>query len=222
MTDPSAAECGAISNGFLIPVGVHRVEEVISRSRFLTTLAPAPSAEAAHEFIETVRAEFPDATHHCWAFVAGPPGTSASVGMSDDGEPHGTAGRPMLHALSHSEVGEVVAVCTRWYGGTKLGTGGLARAYRGGVMLALESLPTRRKVERVRLEVTVPYAFVDGLERMTERYDVAVDARHFADEATVTYRVARSDRERFELELQELTRGAARIRAPSVSASPKA
>ena len=90
-------------HGFLIPARVHRVEEVIQRSRFVTTLAHAPSPEAAHAFVQRIRDEFPNATHHCWAFVAGPPGSTMTIGMSDDGEPHGTAGRPMLTTLLHSE-----------------------------------------------------------------------------------------------------------------------
>ncbi|HSR43143.1 MAG TPA: YigZ family protein, partial [Longimicrobiales bacterium] len=116
-----------------MPARVHRVEEVVRRSRFVTTLARAPDAEAAAAFVQRIRDEMPDATHHCWAFVAGPPGNTRAMGMSDDGEPHGTAGRPMLTALLHGGVGEVVAVVARWFGGTKLGTGGLARAYAGGV-----------------------------------------------------------------------------------------
>jgi uncharacterized YigZ family protein len=145
------------------------VEEVIRKSRFITVLAHAPTAEAAQAVLENLKDEFPDATHHCWAYVAGPPGESASIGMSDDGEPHGTAGRPMLTVLLHSGVGEIVAVCTRYYGGTKLGTGGLSRAYSGGVRLALDTLPTQERVERTALRVEVAYEALDSL-----RYRVAV------------------------------------------------
>ena len=84
---------------------------MILRSRFTTTLAPARDADEALAFVERMRGEFPDATHHCWAFVAGPPGSTTCIGMSDDGEPHGTAGRPMLNALLHGGVGDIVAVC---------------------------------------------------------------------------------------------------------------
>ncbi len=79
-----------------MPARVHRVEATVQRSRFITTAARAADAETAHAFVESVREEMPDATHHCWAFVAGPPGSTAHIGMSDAGEPHGTAGRPML------------------------------------------------------------------------------------------------------------------------------
>ena len=129
-----------------IPANRTRVEEVILRSRFITTAAPAGTSEAARAFIASIRAEFPDATHHCYAFVAGPPGSTAQIGMSDDGEPGGTAGRPMLAVLLGSGIGDIAVVVTRYYGGTKLGTGGLVRAYSGGVKAVLDALPVCEKI----------------------------------------------------------------------------
>jgi uncharacterized YigZ family protein len=160
-----------VSDSYPVPARIHRVEEVITRSRFLTTLAHAPDAQAAKAFVQRIRDELPDATHHCWAFVAGAPGSTRSVGMSDAGEPAGTAGKPMLVVLLHSGIGEIVAVSSRWYGGTKLGTGGLARAYAGGVKLALESLPTEFKVPRVLVEVAIEYHAVDTVLRALEDLD---------------------------------------------------
>ena len=154
-----------------VPAKEHRVEERIKQSRFITTVARAATAEEAHAFIDRIRTEFDDATHNCWAFVAGPPGSTADVGMSDDGEPHGTAGRPILEALLHAEVGEVVAVVTRYYGGVKLGKGGLQRAYSGGVQEALESLPVTERVHRATVWVAVEYAERDPMVRTAERMD---------------------------------------------------
>jgi uncharacterized YigZ family protein len=171
-----------------IPARPHRVEEVIQRSRFITDAGHAPDPEAAHAFLARVRDEFPDATHHCWAFVAGPPGSTLSIGLSDDGEPHGTAGRPMLTALLHGGVGEIVAVCTRYYGGTKLGTGGLSRAYSGGVKLVLESLPTQERIERIVLHVVVDYGSVDAVQRLFEDSEATVESQVYGE--NVEYRVA--------------------------------
>ena len=196
---------------YLIPSRPQRVEEVIHRSRFITAAAHAPDAEAAHAFLARIREEFPDATHHCWAFVAGPPGSTTSIGMSDDGEPHGTAGRPMLNALLHGGVGEIVAVTTRYYGGTKLGTGGLSRAYAGGVKLVLASLPTQERVERVTLVVTVDYEVVTTLKRLLEEEESLVIEEEYG--AEVRYRVA-VPRERVEAltkALAGMTRGQAKV-----------
>jgi len=98
---------------YSIPAGVHRVEETIQRSRFITTLSHVPASTDAHEFVKQIKDEFPDATHNCWAFAAGPPGSTAHVGLSDDGEAHNSAGKPVLNTLLHGGVGEIVAVCIR-------------------------------------------------------------------------------------------------------------
>ena len=196
---------------YLIPARIHRVGETIQRSKFITTAAHAPDADAAHAFIARIRDEFPDATHNCWAFVAGPPGSTTHIGMSDDGEPHGTAGKPMLTTLLHGDVGEIVAVCTRYYGGVKLGTGGLGRAYSGGVKLLLEDLPTEERVDRVTVEVVVGYADVDGLQRLMSEMDIVVEGEEYG--ADVRYRcgVPASDLEDFTKRLADLTRGEGRI-----------
>src|SRR5215203_4399750 len=136
-----------------IPARRHRVEEEINRSHFISTVAYTPSVEAARTFIAEVGAEFHDASHNCWAYVVGPPGSTGQVGMSDDGEPHGTAGRPMLTVLLHSGLGDLCVVVTRYFGGTLLGKGGLVKAYSGGVQLALADLPTTERVPKSQLEI---------------------------------------------------------------------
>jgi uncharacterized YigZ family protein len=186
---------------------VHRVEESIQRSRFITTVAHAPDADAAHAFVAAIRDEFPDATHNCWAFVAGPPGSTTHIGMSDDGEPHGTAGRPMLTALLHSEVGEIVAVVTRYYGGIKLGTGGLSRAYSGGVVLALQALPTEERVERTELDVTVGYPEVDAVQRLIREMELPIVDEAFAGDVRYRLGVPVEEVEDLRKRIADLTRG---------------
>lgn len=130
---------------------------------FIVSLAHTPTPEAAKAFIERIKQEFPDATHNCWAYAAGAPGQTSKVGYSDDGEPHGTAGRPMLTMLLHGGVGELSAVVTRYFGGIKLGTGGLVRAYQGMVKLGLETLPTREHMIPARVEVVLDLSAYYGL-----------------------------------------------------------
>lgn len=171
-----------------IPADLVRSEDVVDRSRFICSLAPAPTPDAAHDFLRVTQAEFPDATHHCWAFVAGPPGSTARIGMSDDGEPHGTAGRPMLTVLLHCGIGDIVAVVTRYYGGTKLGTGGLARAYAGAVQSGLALLTTREKVEYGRLTVTVGYAQFSAVQHLLPAFEADVVGDAFAEGVTLQLR----------------------------------
>ncbi|MDH3206276.1 MAG: YigZ family protein [Gemmatimonadota bacterium] len=201
----------ADASRYLVPARLNRVELVVQRSRFVTTAARAADAEAAQAFVARVREEFPDATHHCWAFVAGPPGSSAQVGMSDDGEPHGTAGRPMLTTLLHGGVGEIVAVCTRYFGGIKLGTGGLSRAYSGAVKQILETLPTVERVERVSLRVLLAYGDVDAFRRLAQNADIVVEKETFGVDVSFVVGVPSTERMSFESALADLTQGRGRI-----------
>lgn len=190
-----------------IPASRHRVEEVIKRSRFITTIAHTDTVEKARAFIAGIQAEFPDATHNCWAFQAGPAGDSAFVGMSDDGEPHGTAGKPMLNVLMHSSIGEIAVVVTRYFGGVKLGTGGLVRAYAGMVSLGLETLPVREKIEPVDLEVVIEYSAVTLFKRMLPDHEVEVLGENFGADAVFEVRMPKERREGFEKEVMEMTNG---------------
>ncbi|HKJ92966.1 MAG TPA: YigZ family protein [Longimicrobiales bacterium] len=192
-----------------IPAARHRVEQSVRRSRFITTMAHAATADDARAVIDEVRAEFPDATHNCWAFAAGPPGATTAIGMSDDGEPHGTAGRPLLEALLHSGVGEVVAVVTRYFGGVKLGKGGLARAYAGGVTQALDTLPRTRRVVRARVRVAVDYAILEPLRRLAQQRDARIEAEDFAATVSVRLAVPVSELQHFRSALADLTAGQA-------------
>jgi uncharacterized YigZ family protein len=197
---------------YLIPARPHRVEEVIQKSRFITELARASTPEEAQAYVARIREEFPDATHHCWAYVSGPPGDTAVIGMSDDGEPHGTAGRPMLTALLHSGVGEIAAVCTRYFGGTKLGTGGLTRAYAGGVKLALESLPTTEWVERQEVEVRVEYEFVDPLRRILEEMEGLLMEEEYGEGVRYRVSIPREALGAMEAGVAGITRGKGSVR----------
>lgn len=137
-------------------------ESEIKRSRFRCALAPAGSQEAAEEFVRAVRKEHPGATHNCFAYVIGPDGRLHRA--SDDGEPGGTAGTPMLQVLLGREVRDTVAVVTRYYGGVQLGAGGLARAYGGAVSAALDATGTVERRLLALLTVTADHQRAGRLE----------------------------------------------------------
>lgn len=142
----------------------HRTEIRIKGSRFVTTVGHTETVDDAKRFIEAVKAEFADATHNCWGFVAGGMKTAPATGMSDDGEPRGTAGRPILNVLEHSGIREITAVVTRYFGGTKLGRGGLVRAYGRSVSEGLHTLPLEDRVAMVSLSVTVDYSVAESVK----------------------------------------------------------
>ena len=198
-----------------IPAASVRFQETISRSRFITTVAAAATPEQARGLVAEVRAEFPDASHHCFAYVAGPPGSTAQIGMSDDGEPGGTAGRPMLAVLLGSGVGDVAAVVTRYFGGTKLGTGGLVRAYSGGVKAALAQLPLQEKVALRALKLSGAYHWISALDRLLPSYEAQVDERTFDADVNWQISVPEECCDALVQALTELSRGEIRITAMS-------
>lgn len=166
------------------------VEIEVRRSRFRTRLARVDSEDEARSVIADVRSAYPDARHHCSAFIVEVPDARPIERSSDDGEPSGTAGMPMLGVLRGAEVSQVVAVVTRWFGGVLLGTGGLVRAYSDAVAAALDTAPRVRPVVRdlVRLELRPDEAGrVHGvlLQRGIEIVDTSWDA-----DVTLTLAVA--------------------------------
>lgn len=155
---------------YLIPARVYAFEEEIKKSLFITQLAHTDGIEQAKAFVSRVKGEHSSARHHCWGFVAGRPGDSMLFGFSDDGEPSGTAGKPILAQLSGSGIGEVTAVVTRYYGGIRLGTGGLVKAYGGGVQQALKGVVTLEKKIVTRLSLELDYAMVPVIRASLSRF----------------------------------------------------
>ncbi|PFG20187.1 IMPACT family protein [Serinibacter salmoneus] len=155
-----------------------RAELIIERSRFLAVVAPAATEAEAREVVATERAAHPRARHHCLAMVIGPEG--ALQRSSDDGEPSGTAGAPMLEALLSAGVSDVVAVVVRYFGGVLLGTGGLTRAYRGAVAAALEEGTTAQRTRVERFTLTLDYSRAAALEGEARGRGWQVDADYGA------------------------------------------
>ena len=146
-----------LSGNYRIPTGLVSGSEEIKKSRFLTYVGPVASKAAMREWLATLRNEHPTARHHCWACVAGAPLDGQSYGFSDDGEPSGTAGKPLLNLLLGCGLGEIGVVVVRYYGGIKLGTGGLVRAYSHGASELLSSVPTRLIVACQQFSVCCSY-----------------------------------------------------------------
>lgn len=196
----------------LAPEDLHRCEEIVRRSRFIVSLAHTPTPEAAKSFIERIKQEFPDATHNCWAYAAGAapakPARSATVTTANR-----TARRaaPMLTMLLHGGVGELSAVVTRYFGGIKLGTGGLVRAYQGMVKLGLETLPTREHMIPARVEVVLDYPHITVFRRLLPDYRATVASENFGVDATYELLLPDQNIPALETALTELTDGAVLI-----------
>ncbi|EME52831.1 YigZ family protein [Amycolatopsis decaplanina] len=185
--------------------GVHEIE--IRRSRFLCVLAPVASEEAAREVIAARKKADPAARHHCHAFVLGADGRTQR--SSDDGEPAGTAGIPMLEVLRRRELTDTVAVVTRYFGGVLLGAGGLIRAYGQAVSEAVDVIGVR-EYRRLRLvEVVVDYDRAGRLENDIRSSPYLLHATRFEDVAHFDVGLAPDQGDAFHSWLADLTGGAA-------------
>lgn len=173
-----------MSKRYPIPAGEARIELQVKNSRFIGRAGYTPSVEAAKAFIEQVKAEEPHRTHAVYAFAIGH-GATVTHGMSDAGEPSGTAGRPALAVVKGSGLGDVTVVIVRYFGGTKLGTGGLVKAYTETAQQVLAALPMTEKVERQSVQVTIPYALYEPVKRLIETHRGQVDTEEFATEVTL-------------------------------------
>lgn len=183
------------------------MERSIDRSRFICTVDRVENAAAAQALVREMNAEFADATHNCWAYVAGPPGSTNVVGMSDAGEPHGTAGRPMLTVLLHSGVGEIAAVVTRYYGGTKLGTGGLVKAYSGVVQLALDTLPLSERIDYVDMQLSIGYPSITTVQQAMASLGAEITEREHGVDVRYHLRVPQGNVEALRRAVADATRG---------------
>lgn len=188
------------------------MEQVIDRSRFICTVAPVATVDAAQAFVRSVQHEFPDATHNCWAYVVGAPGSSDRIGLSDDGEPHGTAGRPMFTVLQHCGVGDIAAVVTRYYGGIKLGTGGLVKAYSGAVQQALETMAREERVTRVTATIQVSYAAISAIQQLLPTFDADVLDEQFAVDVSFVVRCPEEHVDALRRAVMDATRGQGQLR----------
>ncbi|MFE7121852.1 YigZ family protein [Streptomyces sp. NPDC057654] len=187
--------------------GVHEIE--INKSRFLCALAPAATEEEAQGFIERVRREHPTARHHCFAYVIGADGGVQKA--SDDGEPGGTAGVPMLQMLVRREIRYAVAVVTRYFGGVKLGAGGLIRAYGGVVGEALDTLGTVTR-QRFRLAtVVVDHQRAGRLENDLRATGRTVRDVGYGTDVRIEIGLPEADIEPFRAWLANTTAGTARF-----------
>ncbi|PZU47185.1 MAG: YigZ family protein [Arsenicicoccus sp.] len=184
---------------------VVRTEE--KRSVFECWLRRVDDEGAARAVVEEARSAHWDAGHHCSAFVLGPDG--ATVRSNDDGEPAGTAGMPMLEVLTHAGVSDVVAVVSRWFGGTKLGTGGLARAYSGAVRAALDEARLLTRVRVREVDVRVGHEVAGRLEHDLRARGVGISGTTYGQQVTLRLQVPLADAETLPDLLAELTGGAA-------------
>jgi uncharacterized YigZ family protein len=190
----------------LIPASETQIQFEVSRSVFIATASPAFSVEEAKAFIATSKEKYSDASHNVPAYIIGHP-PNVIEHCNDDGEPSGTAGRPALAVLRGSGFGDIAIVITRYFGGTKLGKGGLVRAYSDAVREVLEVLPAAQKATTTTCQIVIPYANVGTVQYLISNYNGETLDEDYQVDVTFRVKFLDADFEAFQQALREKTSG---------------
>ncbi|HDN2511470.1 MULTISPECIES: IMPACT family protein [Providencia] len=193
---------------YLIPAETISFTEEIKKSRFITYLAHTEGIEAAKDYIQSIKAQYPDARHHCWAFVAGRPDDSQQLGFSDDGEPTGTAGKPIMAQLLGSQLGEITCVVVRYFGGIKLGTGGLVKAYGNGAQQALKILSTQTKVPQKVFNLVCDYSLINAIEQLLAQVNGVILHSDYNEVVALQITIPATLEQEVNDKLRDISRGA--------------
>ena len=196
-----------MAKDYLIAVNQVEHETLINRSRFICFLFPCQTTEQFKAQLSLLKQQHPNANHHCYAFVNQSPDNSQHYGFSDDGEPSGTAGRPMLAVLQGSQVGEVAAIVVRYFGGIKLGTGGLQRAYAQAVKNALENLETTLKVATQARQLRCNYEQLNQVLHLVEQTQSIVEHQDFQEKVILLLAIPIDQLKLFEQQLLTISAG---------------
>ncbi|MBI1277923.1 MAG: YigZ family protein [Anaerolineaceae bacterium] len=198
------------SEPYPIPTQETQIELIVVNSRFIATAMLADTVVSARESLARIRAAMPDANHHVYAYRVGY-GNSVIEGMSDDGEPTGTAGPPALAVLRGADIGDTLVVVTRYFGGTKLGTGGLVRAYSDATRQVLEALPRQLKIPRQQIGIEFAYSFYERMKLLIAEYDGTIDDETFGQDASLIITLPQANVEAFSARITDMTAGRVEI-----------
>lgn len=192
-------------------------ETIVNRSRFICYLYPCTSIEEAKVFVKQLQQDQPQASHHCSAFLTKAADDSLGYGYSDDGEPSGTAGKPMLAVLQGGGVGQVCAVVVRYFGGTKLGTGGLQRAYGDSVRQALTFLQSKTKIAMAAKTLACQYSQVDDVLHIINQVEGQVIEQEYLQHVRFNLLIPLAQLKEVEQRLQTLSAGELKLKAVNAS-----
>ena len=165
----------------------------IKKSEFIAYAYPVNSREEAMFHVEQLREQYADARHHCWAYIIGDPDNTTSAGFDDDGEPNGTAGRPILNVLQHKAIGNVIIIVVRYFGGIKLGAGGLTRAYAGSAQAAVDEMTLSTYVPMITVQILAEFATEAQCRYIVDSLNGSIDNVAYSKQVTLTVTLAEAD-----------------------------
>lgn len=160
---------------FLLPNNAVETEYFIKKSRFITRVARADSRSQAMQLLQKAKQDYPDARHHCWAYLLGESEANSNAAMADDGEPSGTAGKPILNVIQHKSIGNVMVIVIRYFGGIKLGAGGLVRAYSAAAQQGIALVDLKHVVPMIDCTVELDFSQEQSLRHFSEQHQGKID-----------------------------------------------
>ncbi len=193
---------------YLRPSGLYRTQIEVSKSKFIATAYVVDTVLTVKQRLAEVQKEMMTANHHVYAFIVGH-GASVIEGLSDAGEPGGTAGQPVMAVLRGSGLGDTLIVVSRYFGGTLLGTGGLVRAYTDAAKAVLAGVVVERKIDRTQVLIIVPYSAYERSIRLIKEYDTVILDEEFGGEVTLLIEVPEGERYALEGRINDLCAGKA-------------
>lgn len=165
----------------------------IKKSEFIAYAYPVTSRENAMFHVEQLRVQYADARHHCWAYIIGDPNNTTSAGFDDDGEPNGTAGKPILNVLQHKSIGNVIIIVVRYFGGIKLGAGGLTRAYAGSAQAAVDMMTLLEHVPMIQVQILAEFATEAQCRYVVDTLNGRIDDVAYSKQVLLTATLAEAD-----------------------------
>jgi len=191
---------------YTIPAVSYSIETRVMNSRFIASISPVFSVQEAKEFISRIKDTYRDASHNVPVYIIGY-GTTMIAHSSDDGEPSGTAGRPALAVLKGSELGDTVIVITRYFGGTKLGTGGLVKAYSDSARSIIQAVPKAKKILVHHVSIQCPYNLYEQIKRTIIKWKGFITEEDFSELVNISFSIPVRNFPQIESSITDLSQG---------------
>jgi uncharacterized YigZ family protein len=199
------------SNYYIPEKGIFVSEQILKKSRFIATISQVENKVDAIRFIEYIKNEYADARHNCWAYFIGPPNSPKAVACSDDGEPKGTAGKPILNVIQYKNLSQTIIVVTRYFGGIKLGASGLIRAYSGTANIAINNIKLIKYESKQKVKVNTTYLYINSILKILNQNNIALLDSVYAENIIITFEIKEDEMDKIIKRISDITRGTSLI-----------
>jgi len=197
---------------YYTPAETISVETEAKKSKFISTISSVSTKEEFLSFAKKIQKQYPNANHNCFAYIVGDPESPKYLGSSDAGEPSGTAGKPIMSVLQHNNMGNVVVFVTRFFGGVKLGTGGLVRAYSAAAKTVVEKVVVKKNIQSQRLQICFPFPFESGVRHLFAVMGISVIDSKYSEEVVIEIEVSMNSLDEIRSRLNDITKGRINVR----------